>query len=437
MLRRSLTPVWIVVILVSGMSFIAQDGAAQTGLCDPDPCQSSPNAVAGTCTEIGGSCVGPSDFFCSCDTGYTWEDATNTCVANPCDPDPCESLENAVPGSCVAVGIDDFTCRCDLFFAWENVTNTCEALCVDTDQDGYYAIDPADCPLLGDDCDDSNEDVYPNAPELCDGVDNQCPGDLCYAEVDTHCGTPTPGMALVPCGCYDMGDHFAEGYEDELPVHNVCISAFSMDLHEVTNAEYAECVDDGACTPPYQTSSYRRPSYYGNPAYDNFPVLHVDWFMADAYCTWAEKRLPTEAEWEYAARGGLAGKRYPWGDTIDCDDACYGRYRPGCDDHCHNGMCDNDTHPVESYAPNGYGLYDMAGNIAEWANDWHEMDYYSVSPPNDPPGPVSSWIRVVRGGSWAELAYALRVASRRQFSMPDQEGEALGFRCARGGAYGP
>jgi len=312
--------------------------------------------------------------------------------------------------------------------------------CTDVDEDGYGNPADASCVYPELDCNDSNEHIYPNAPELCDGVDNQCPGDLCYAEVDTHCGTPTPGMAHVPCGCYDMGDHFAEGYDDELPVHKVCISAFEIDVHEVTNSEYAECVAGGGCTEPYDKSSYSRATHYGDPAYDDFPVLHVDWFMADAYCTWATKRLPTEAEWEYAARGGLAGKRYPWGDTIDCDDACYGRYESPtpCRDHCHDGMCDNDTHLVETYAPNGYGLYDMAGNVSEWTNDWYEMDYYSVSPPNDPPGPLSGWLKAVRGGgTWADLASGLRAARRRQFWMPDQEGPTVGFRCAPGSANGP
>ena len=243
---------------------------------------------------------------------------------------------------------------------------------------------------------------------------------------------PVGGMAEIPAGCFDMGDHFGEGNSDELPVHNVCISAFEMDVHEVTNAEYAECVAGGGCTAPFRTYSYTRPTYYGDPAYDDFPVIYVDWYQAEDYCTWAGKRLPTEAEWEYAARGGLAGKRYPWGDAIDCDDACYGRFHSSsaCWDHCHNGECDNDTHPVGNYAPNGYGLYDMAGNVWEWVNDWYQSDYYSVSPPNDPPGPASGTNRVLRGGSWYSFTYFLRVASRDGLS-PDFEYFNLGFRCSR------
>jgi formylglycine-generating enzyme required for sulfatase activity len=232
------------------------------------------------------------------------------------------------------------------------------------------------------------------------------------------------GMAEIPAGCFDMGDHFGEGYVDELPVHNVCISAFEMDVHEVTNAEYAACVAGGGCTAPYLTSSYSRPTYYGDPAYDNFPVIWVDWYQARDYCTWAGKRLPTEAEWEYAARGGLAGKRYPWGDTISGTDANY--YGSG-------DPWDNDTSEVEYYAANGYGLYDMAGNVSEWVNDWYQLDYYTVSPPNDPPGPVSGVYRVLRGGSWSfyyDLSYDLRVANRFG-DFPVVEYFSIGFRCVR------
>ena len=236
-------------------------------------------------------------------------------------------------------------------------------------------------------------------------------------------GPPVPPgpMAQIPAGCFDMGDAFSEGGPDELPVHNVCISAFEMDVHEVTNAEYRQCVTFGGCTAPSDSSSHTRPTYYGDPAYDDFPVIWVDWYKAEDYCTWAEKRLPTEAEWEYAARGGLAGKRYPWGDTISGTDANY--WDSG-------DPWDNDTSEVEYYGPNGYGLYDMAGNVWEWVNDWYQEDYYTVSPPNDPPGPGSGTDRVLRGGSWNSNSDYLRVANR-DYDLPDNETDFLGFRCAR------
>jgi len=291
--------------------------------------------------------------------------------------------------------------------------------CVDNDGDGYGSPASASCTYPELDCDDTDPDVYPGAPELCDGIDNQCPGDAGYGEVDEGCGGGP--MAEIPGGCFDMGDAFAEGEQDELPVHDVCISAFEMDVHEVTNAEYAECVVGEGCSAPYYSSSYTRPAYYGNPAYADFPVIWVDWYQADYYCSWAGKRLPTEAEWEYAARGGLAGKRYPWGDTISGADANY--WNSG-------DLWDNDTSEVEYYAANGYGLYDMAGNVIEWVNDWYQGDYYSVSPPNDPPGPATGSDPVLRGGEWGFSTYTLRVAYRASY-YPDSGSGYFGFRCAR------
>ena len=281
---------------------------------------------------------------------------------------------------------------------------------LDLDGDGHYKPESANTP--NDDCNDNDPHVYPGAPEKC-GVDMNCDGIF-------NEGCPQiPGMAYIPAGCFNMGDAFSEGESDELPVHNVCITSdFYMDVHEVTNAEYAACVSGGGCTAPSSSSSHSRGSYYGNPTYDNFPVIYVDWNQATAYCSWAGKRLPTEAEWEYAARGGLSGKRYPWGDTATaCVDANY--------DWCIGA----DTNEVGSYPANGYGLYDVGGNVWEWVNDWYQGDYYSSSPTNDPPGPASGTYRIVRGGSWYLNTSYLRVADRYD-SMPTDQMYIAGFRCA-------
>jgi len=228
-------------------------------------------------------------------------------------------------------------------------------------------------------------------------------------------------MAQIPAGCFDMGDHFSEGDSDELPVHYVCISAFEMDIHEVTNAQYAECVDAGDCEPPAHSGSATRDSYYGNPDYDDYPVIYVGWDEADDYCRWAGKRLPSEAEWEYVGRGGLEGKRYPWGDAISGSDAnCWDSGDPD----------DNDTRAVGSYPANGYGLFDMAGNAWEWVNDWYYMEYYSDSPQDDPPGPRVGFYRVLRGGSWGQPTEYLRVAARERYG-PLIRLSMFGFRCAR------
>jgi len=317
--------------------------------------------------------------------------------------------------------------------------------CIDNDGDGYGTVTCENCTYPELDCDDSNPDVNPAAvegpegdPTCTDEMDNDCDGRVDASDV-VGCRPP---MAQIPAGCFDMGDAFNEGTDDELPVHNVCISAFEMDVHEVTNAEYAVCVDDGGCTAPAYSGSYSRPSYYGNPIYDDFPVIWVDWYQADEYCTWAGKRLPTEAEWEYAARGGLAGKRYPWGDTINGLDANYADS---------GDPWDNNTSPVGYYAPNGYGLYDMAGNVSEWGeDDMHESydcdanpETYNCGDGGVAPTDGSAWVddprdthRVSRGGTWYLPTISQRVASR-QGGQLDVQISSLGFRCARGGAFDP
>jgi len=285
----------------------------------------------------------------------------------------------------------------------------------DYDGDGY--MKPA-YTSINIDCNDGNSSMYPGATEVCDdGYDNDCDGDI--DNEDPEC--VPPGMAFVPAGCFQMGDHFNEGDSDELPVHQVCISSgFFMDVHEVTNAEYRACVDAGECTPPSDTSSSTRSTYYGEATYENYPVLYVDYDQANDYCAWQEKRLPTEAEWEYAARGGLSGKRYPWGDTVTGSDANY---------EDSGDQWDNDTSPVENYAPNGYGLYDMSGNVREWTADWYQSDYYSVSPQYDPAGPASGTMRVVRGGCWYNAPYLIRAAERLSYYPTMFEDSRTGFRC--------
>lgn len=241
----------------------------------------------------------------------------------------------------------------------------------------------------------------------------------------TFDGGTSWGMAPIHAGCFEMGDHFGEGPFDEIPVHEVCISDFEMDAHEVTNAEYAECVHVGACIAPTSWGSATRPTYYIDPTYDDFPVIFVDWHQADAYCAWAGKRLPTEAEWEYAARGGMEGKRYPWGNMISSTSA---NYLDSGD------PWERDTSPVGYYAANGYGLYDVAGNVWEWVSDWLEKRYYQYCVDhgivNDPPGSIIGTYRVVRGGSWSTGAGGIRVAERGG-GYPTHGLNRIGFRCAR------
>jgi serine/threonine-protein kinase len=229
-------------------------------------------------------------------------------------------------------------------------------------------------------------------------------------------------MRLVPAGEFSMGSE--DGGVDERPVHPVYLDAFYMDKYEVTNAMYAACAAAGACTPPHDTSSYSHASYYGNAAFDNYPVIRVDWNQAKTYCEWRGARLPTEAEWEKAARG-TDGRTYPWGNNAPtCSPANFHGY--GKSD------CIGDIVEVGSY-PDGvspYGIYDLAGNVWEWVADWYNEHYYAHSPSRNPSGPESGKYRVLRGGSWHSYEYLLR-ASYRYRAAPDFWAFNIGFRCSR------
>ena len=208
------------------------------------------------------------------------------------------------------------------------------------------------------------------------------------------------------------------GFDNEKPAHTVFLDEFWIDQTEVTVRMYSLCVKAKVCKEPKDKSSFRYSKYYGSSEFEDFPVLHIDWNMAKTYCEWAERRLPTEAEWEKAARGEQS-LTYPWGneepnkrllnfDSETADVTAVGSYPDG-------------TSP--------YGALDMAGNAWEWVADWYSEMYFSISPEVNPLGPSSGNERVLKGGAWRDDSIVVR-ASNRNHTTPDDACISCSFRCA-------
>jgi formylglycine-generating enzyme required for sulfatase activity len=212
---------------------------------------------------------------------------------------------------------------------------------------------------------------------------------------------------LIPAGEFIMGT--ADGPTNERPAHTVYLDEFWIMQTEVTNAQYARCVEADKCTAPANTR-------WNDPAFANHPVTNVNWQQAVAYAAWAGGRLPTEAEWEKAARG-VHGLVYPWGDQAPNLQVLNYNVQTG------------GTVPVASY-PSGaspYGVLDMAGNAEEWVADWYDPNYYPTSPPRNPQGPAQGDLRILRGGSYVQNRAAVRAAVRAPIS-PNSEFATMGFR---------
>lgn len=221
------------------------------------------------------------------------------------------------------------------------------------------------------------------------------------------------GFVEIPSGGFLMG---GEMEPDHQPVHVVEISAFRLMKHHVTNAEYAAFCE---------ATEHRLPEFWGQdryrcgPEHPDHPVVGVSFHDAAAFAEWIGGRLVTEAEWEYAARGGLVGKAYPFGDEVDPSKANYARSDT------------KGTEPVGSYPPNGFSLYDMCGNVVEWVADRYDPAYYARSPRVKPAGPEAGKHRVIRGGGWHSGPYCVRVDFRN--ALPANWVDfAVGFRVAKG-----
>ena len=227
-------------------------------------------------------------------------------------------------------------------------------------------------------------------------------------------------MVLILAGSFEMGDSKDEPeawMKWSRPVHTIELDAFYMDVHEVTVGKFRKFARETG----YEYDRWDDVAVFSPTG--KHPMIWVTWDDATAYAEWAGKRLPTEAEWEYAARGGLSGKRYPWGDEITDDHANYfGRVGKDKWEYCAS---------VGSLKPNGYGLYDMAGNVFELCSDWYDDDYYNNSPLRNPQGPSTGESHVLRGGSCNFNTDFLRAAFR-DYVGPSYSSFYYGFRCVSG-----
>ena len=251
-------------------------------------------------------------------------------------------------------------------------------------------------------------------------------------------GVVSVEMVLIPAGEFEMGSVGAGAGVDERPVHTVYLDAFYMDEYEVTNAQYREFV---LANPEWQKQQSRDSSYLRDWDGNDYPSgkgnhpVYMGWYSAMAYAQWAGKRLPTEAEWEKAARGGLVGKRYPWGDSRDPTKGNF------------SGAGTRGTTPVGTYPANGYGLYDMAGNVSEWCLDEYRGGFYHRSARRNPIAGAESITelldsftednqsvrskRVLRGGPWGHVSGSVRVAARESSSPSKSAFYPFGFRCVK------
>jgi formylglycine-generating enzyme required for sulfatase activity len=264
--------------------------------------------------------------------------------------------------------------------------------------------------------------------ETATGTETSATTEISETETETETGAELdPNLLEIPGGTFDMGCTALDGNCDpeNQPAHAVTLSPYWIEATEVTVAAYKQCVDAGGCTEPGKDS----PCSYSNLLTLDHPINCVTWQQATDYCGWKGRRLPTEAEWEFAARG-TTGRPFPWG-TAEASCAFAHMFQMNSEQSTYG--CDtNDTAAVGSY-PDGvsaYGAFDMAGNVEEWVADWFSLTWYAESPANDPIGPSEGTQRSVRGGDYYDASHFNLRTMERARANPDITAAERGFRCA-------
>lgn len=361
------------------------DGNAYT----QDVCM-NPGTTASSCSHLTVACISNAD----CEDGY--KSTIDTCVNPGTAAASCEQTIIA----CFSAG----DCNDGNPYTLDSCVNAgaANASCSHT---------PIAC-LTNADCNDGNSGTI----DTCENPGTTT--SVCTYKADD-------GWITIPGGAFPRGCTAAEPscMTDAQPQRQIYLNEYRIMKNSVTNAQYQQCVAAGACSAPLSSSSYSRPSYYGNPAYANYPVIYVSWSNAEAYCNFSGGRLPTEAEWEKAARGTTA-RTYPWGESA-----------PACtlaNAFIGAALCVGDTSPAGSLTAGAspYGAMDMAGNTLEWTRDWYDGAYYAASPDSNPTGPASGTYKVIRGGSWHHNTLYLR-ATYRSVKFPNSASNDISFRCVK------